>query len=152
MRGTRRTILNADQFNVRQPYPFPVDDNQPIVPMNLVHQNGHRYLLSASRAELIGIANSLNEVCNGVNIEDPEFETRLGFSRERLRAVLASVNALLGDKPGETFETVAAWADGCSVQARCMGAYGDPVDMSSGDAREFASLLIRCADKADSIL
>jgi hypothetical protein len=127
-----------------------VNEGQPIIPMNLVHQNGHRFLLSASHAELVSIANALNEVCNGVHIADTEFETRLGGSRDSLRSILASVSSFLSAEPASTFETVTAYTDGCSVQARCVAAYGDPVDMSSGEAREFARLLISCADQADS--
>jgi len=47
-------------------------------------------------------------------------------------------------------ESVMAWADDGSVQARCIAPHGDPVDMSSGEARNFARLLITCADEADS--
>lgn len=127
-----------------------MNEDQPIVPVNLVHQSGHRFLLSASRAELIGIANALSEVCNGVHIADAEFETRLGSSRERLRGILASVSSFLSAEPTATSEIVTAWSDGCSVQARCVEAYGDPVDMSSAEAREFARLLVTAADQADS--
>jgi len=119
--------------------------------MNLVHQNGHRFLVSASRAELVGIANALNEVCNGIDVAEPEFETRFGSTRERLRAILASVTSFLDAEPAPTFDTIAAWSDGCSVQARCVSPYGDPVDMSSGEARDFAQLLVNCAEQADSV-
>ncbi len=128
-----------------------MSETQPIVPLLTVRQNGHRYLLSASRVQLEGIGNALNEICNGVHIEDPEFQSRLGATREELQAVLKSLSGILCAEPSGDFETVKAWADGCSVQARCMSAYGDPVDMSSIEARKFAHLLIECADKADSM-
>lgn len=59
-----------------------MNEDLPIVPMNLVHQNGHRFLLSASRTQLFGIANALNEICNGIHIADAEFEARLGSTRQ----------------------------------------------------------------------
>ena len=138
------------EWVVRRFLAHSVNEDQPTVPMNLVHQNGHRFLLSASRSELVGIAIALNEVCNGVHIADAEFETRIGSTRDSLRSILASVSSFLSTEPASTFETVTAWADGCSVQARCIAAYGDPADMSSGEAREFARLLVSCADQADS--
>jgi hypothetical protein len=118
--------------------------------MNIVHQNGHRFLFSASRTELVGINTALNEICNGVHLADAEFETRLGSSRDHLRGIMTAVSSFLSAEPATTFDAVTAWADGCSVQARCVSAYGDPVDMSSDEAREFARLLISCADTADS--
>ena len=41
--------------------------------------------------ELRLIVNALNEVCNGVEIEDFEFFTRLGADRDEARALLAAV-------------------------------------------------------------
>jgi len=119
--------------------------------MNLVHQNGHRYLLSVSRDDLGAISNALNEVCNGVQIQEPEFQTRLGYTRERLSGILGQIGSFLRAEPSKTFEVADAWADGGSVQVRCMGAYGDPADMNSAEARAFAALLNRSADQADAI-
>jgi hypothetical protein len=45
--------------------------------------------------ELAFIANALNEVCNGVEIEDFEFSTRLGVDRSEARALLAQVGLTL---------------------------------------------------------
>jgi hypothetical protein len=117
--------------------------------MNLVHSNGHHLLLHFTRAEAIGIANALNEVCNGVDIPDQEFQTRLGADREAVRSLLKAMHTCLDAKPAP-FDTVCAWADGCSVQARCISAYGDPVDMSSDEARDFARALASAADQADA--
>ncbi len=117
--------------------------------MNLIHQNGHHFLLHTSKDELVGISNALNEVCNGIDIADGEFHARLGLTCDETRDILAAVGSYLDAAPGD-FDTVTAWADGCSVQVRCVSAYGDPVDMSSEEARELARLLLSCADKADS--
>ena len=118
--------------------------------MNLKHHNGHHFLAHLTRDELNGISNALNEVCNGVHIDDAEFETRLGQSREQLQGLLGEISQCLSSPPSD-YEIKEAWADGCSVQARCISAYGDPADMSSEEAREFASRLIAAADEADSL-
>ena len=51
--------------------------------------------IALSREELILINNALNEVCNGVDIPDWEFQTRLGRSREEVRDLLAKIADLL---------------------------------------------------------
>jgi hypothetical protein len=51
--------------------------------------------VSFTTDELVIINNALNEVCNGVDFEDDEFRTRLGFPREQIQAVLRKVSDLL---------------------------------------------------------
>jgi hypothetical protein len=41
------------------------------------------------------LSNALNEVCNGVDIEDFEFSTRLGVERPQAQQLLAEVRAVL---------------------------------------------------------
>ena len=48
--------------------------------------------------ELVLLNNALNEVCNGIEIDDEEFQTRLGIDRKNARKVLADLHRLLGDK------------------------------------------------------
>jgi len=48
-----------------------------------------------TRDHLLLINNALNEVCNGVHIDDFEFETRLGFSRGDARQLLRRVSERL---------------------------------------------------------
>ena len=48
------------------------------------------FVLEFTKAELKHIANALNEVSNGINI--PEFETRVGCSRESLVGLLSQIN------------------------------------------------------------
>jgi hypothetical protein len=52
-------------------------------------------LLRLSDDELVWLNNALNEVCNGVDIDDSEFPTRLGGSRQDLKALLARINTML---------------------------------------------------------
>ena len=53
--------------------------------------------LTLSRDELILVNNALNEVCDGVEFTDGEFQTRLGGSREEARKVLERVAEALSD-------------------------------------------------------
>lgn len=48
-----------------------------------------------SNDELILISNALNEVCNGVEIDDAEFATRLGADREEVRRLLENLGSLI---------------------------------------------------------
>jgi hypothetical protein len=54
-------------------------------------------VLTVSRHELVLINNALNEVCHGVAIDDAEFHTRLGGSRQEVQVVLRRVGRLLDD-------------------------------------------------------
>ena len=51
--------------------------------------------IELSLAELRTIANALNEVCNGIDIADAEFQTRLGVDRVAALAVLKKVCSAL---------------------------------------------------------
>jgi hypothetical protein len=44
--------------------------------------------------------NALNEVCNGVHLSDPDFETRLGVSRAKARDLLRQIHDLLVQSRG----------------------------------------------------
>jgi hypothetical protein len=48
--------------------------------------------------EALVLVNALNEVCNGIEIEDWEFATRLGADREEARALLGRLGRLV-DEP-----------------------------------------------------
>jgi hypothetical protein len=47
--------------------------------------------IRVSRSELGLINNALNEIANGVEIADSEFQTRLGESRSNVRQLLTQV-------------------------------------------------------------
>jgi hypothetical protein len=53
--------------------------------------------VTISRGELVLLNNALNEVCNGVAIDDDEFQTRLGADRKNARKLLAELGRLLGE-------------------------------------------------------
>ena len=48
-----------------------------------------------SREELVIINNALNEICNGNALHDDEFQTRVGYTREKARQLLAKVGKAL---------------------------------------------------------
>lgn len=53
------------------------------------------YILKATAQEMLLLNNALNEICNGVDI--PQFETRVGVSREFAEELLQQVGGSLGD-------------------------------------------------------
>jgi hypothetical protein len=44
-----------------------------------------------TRDDLVVINNALNEICNGLPIDDEEFQTRIGYTREAARKVLEKI-------------------------------------------------------------
>ena len=48
-------------------------------------------------AEILMLNQALNEVANGVQISDAEFATRIGFTRDEVRDLLAKVSTLVTD-------------------------------------------------------
>ncbi len=55
-------------------------------------------LVQFDAKDLYIIKNCLNEVANGVHIDDWEFETRLGVDRSDVRELLGRVQPLLASK------------------------------------------------------
>ena len=49
--------------------------------------------------ELEILNNCLNELCNGVWIEDWEFQTRIGWNRQEVKQLLDKINAQLPKLP-----------------------------------------------------
>lgn len=48
-----------------------------------------------SNHELTLLSNALNEVCNGADIDDAEFATRLGAERDELRQLLDNIGSAI---------------------------------------------------------
>lgn len=118
--------------------------------MNLVRATADRLLISISREDLVGASNALNEVCNGVDIDDAEFQTRLGQTRSELRRTLELIGEALSAPAASTPELLTAWSDGASVQVRAITTFGDPVDIGVDEAKSFATQILDCAGEADS--
>lgn len=55
-------------------------------------------LKSLPKADHFIINNALNEICNGVHLDEWDFETRMGVERGEAKALLARVNAHLHGK------------------------------------------------------
>jgi hypothetical protein len=60
-------------------------------PMTKPNKGAESTPLALTRDELVIINNALNEVCNGLAIEDDEFQTRIGYSRAMALDVLKKV-------------------------------------------------------------
>lgn len=66
----------------------------------------------------------------------------------RHKVLLARIrDALLGAR--QTDELADAWADGGSVQVKAITIFGDPLDMSSEEARAFAARISSAATQAE---
>ncbi len=63
--------------------------------MKLKSITAGRYLLEPSESELVLLNNALNEVCNGIHIDDPEFATRIGASRSEAQRLLRVIGGAL---------------------------------------------------------
>ena len=63
--------------------------------MVVLSKNGEGAEVGLTRDELIMLNNAMNEVCNGVHIDDDEFQTRLAFERNEIRALLEQVSEVL---------------------------------------------------------
>ncbi len=106
-------------------------------------------LLSVSTEELSGLCSALNEVCHAIDIEDFEFETRLGASRAFLAELLVQLKVGPQNLEQKNLERVSAWADGGSVQAICVTAFGDPVDMNVHEAQSLVDQLVAAIHQAE---
>lgn len=115
--------------------------------MNVVLNSQERTLISVTSDELIGICNALNELCNDLQFSESEFQTRLGVTRDFLAGVLAQMPCKANSQQSDN-ERTAVWADQGSVQIVCVSAYGDPVDLSTDEAVEFAKQLQEAIEKA----
>ena len=108
--------------------------------MNKVLESCNRTLVSVSPDELVGIFNALNEVCNNSRLSDDEFQTRLGVTRESLADLLARMSSRINVKL-RAAERADVWAQDGAVHIVCISAYGDPVELGVGEARDFADRL-----------
>ncbi len=66
----------------------------------MANEDDENIAVNLTRADLLLINNALNEVCNGVHIEDFEFQTRLGVSREEASALLRRISERLREAAG----------------------------------------------------
>ena len=63
--------------------------------MKIIENNKENMILSFSRDEVLILKNSLNEVYNGINIEDWEFLTRMGCDRKEASELLEQLYKLI---------------------------------------------------------
>ena len=60
--------------------------------MEILERSKGKAVISFSNDELVILNNALNEICNGVDI--PQFETRVGYPRERVEALFEQINSV----------------------------------------------------------
>jgi len=65
-------------------------------PVKYHESTAHTAKVTLTADELTTINNALNEVCNGIALDDTEFATRLGQDREHVRKLLAEIAGVLG--------------------------------------------------------
>jgi hypothetical protein len=65
--------------------------------MEIERKTKNSSTVTLSHGELLLLNNALNEVCNGVAIDDDAFQTRVGTDRKHARKLLADLGRLLGE-------------------------------------------------------
>lgn len=64
--------------------------------MKVLKSENGQFDVRLSRDELVMVNGALNEICNiPTFIPDWEFQTRLGYTRDRMRELLAEINSSL---------------------------------------------------------
>lgn len=61
--------------------------------MDVISVAGKQAQLTIDENELLILSSALNEICNGISV--PEFETRIGASKEDVCALLNDVSHIL---------------------------------------------------------
>jgi hypothetical protein len=102
--------------------------------MNIVVRTGDRTLLSLATTKLEVIEQALDQ----------------SGASEAAKDCLARLREQLGSRPmSGGNDSVEVWADGASIQVRAITAHGDPVDMGSEEARDFARRILGCTGHVD---
>jgi len=74
--------------------------------MKLLSYNGSIYNLNLTKDELIVAIGAMNEVCNGIHIDDWDFETRLGVSKSDARVFLKELHRILSCQSGDHDDSI----------------------------------------------
>ncbi len=64
--------------------------------MELIETEDKSVSLKVSRDELVMLNNTLNEICNGIDLHG--FETRIGYSREEVSSLLAEFRPIIHER------------------------------------------------------
>jgi hypothetical protein len=79
--------------------------------MRLIGVDEDKAQLELSYNEALVLNNALNEVCNGIDIDNEEFQTRIGVDREDASSLLQEVRGVL-KRMEETERTSEAYFGG----------------------------------------
>ncbi|WP_346229535.1 hypothetical protein [Microbispora maris] len=63
--------------------------------MEIIRATPDVIALILGREDVLAINNALNEICNGVHLDEWDFQTRMGVDREQARKVLHAIGAAI---------------------------------------------------------
>ncbi|MET9341599.1 hypothetical protein [Nonomuraea sp. NPDC003804] len=63
--------------------------------MDIIHTSADVITVSLEPDDVLAISNALNEICNGVHLDDWDFQPRMGVEREQVQAVLDVINSAM---------------------------------------------------------
>ncbi|MGW4474979.1 hypothetical protein [Nonomuraea sp. NPDC004354] len=63
--------------------------------MDIIQTSADVITVSLEPDDVLAISNALNEICNGVHLDDWDFQTRIGVEREQVQAVLDVINSAM---------------------------------------------------------
>lgn len=117
--------------------------------MHIVLRTKDRALVSLTAEELLLITHGLGQATDQRDLGDAEFRRRFGGERAKVAALHG---ALLESSPErrQEIETAEVWAEpGRSVMLKAISVDGDPVELSTDEAREFAERLRAAIEASD---
>lgn len=63
--------------------------------VDIIQTSADVITVSLEPDDVLAISNALNEICNGVHLDDWDFQTRIGVEREQVQAVLDVINSAM---------------------------------------------------------
>ncbi|WP_204056854.1 hypothetical protein [Microbispora corallina] len=63
--------------------------------MEIIRATSDAITVSLEPDDAVAINNALNEICNGVHLDEWDFQTRMGVDREQARKVLHAIGAAI---------------------------------------------------------
>ncbi|WP_405396234.1 hypothetical protein [Microbispora hainanensis] len=63
--------------------------------MEIIRATADAITISLGPDDALAVNNALNEICNGVHLDEWDFQTRMGVDREHARKVLQTMGAAI---------------------------------------------------------
>ncbi|MEU4542223.1 hypothetical protein [Nonomuraea dietziae] len=77
--------------------------------MEIIRATADVITVSLGPDDALAINNALNEICNGVHLDDWDFRTRMGVDREQARAVLRAISGSIDVMKGQRLAEGKEW-------------------------------------------